>query len=244
MPLSPVTSTVRSLPCSRWIRSATRCIAGAGADEAGKQRLERSLDRARRRLGRPLARRAQLESLAQHRAQRAEALQHRRRERPHRRHRGHARRRSRRGRSPRRPAAPTPAPPSDRDAAPRHRARRLARRSRRRRRRATSPGRGCVKITAACASHASSSVVVPSLASRAGVTAASTIRRTSAASPSTGDPRKAPVAAVGIAGHRGARLLADPAARRATRRSPARRRGSASRATARPAAPASLPSSR
>ena len=61
-----------------------------------------------------------------------------------------------------------------------------------------SPGRGCVKITAACPSQASTRVVVPSRASSAGVTAASTMRRTSAASPSTGEPRNAPVDEVGI----------------------------------------------
>jgi hypothetical protein len=53
-------------------------------------------------------------------------------------------------------------------------------------------------MTAACPSHASIRVVVPSFARSAGVTAASTMRRTSAASPSTGEPRNAPVAAVGM----------------------------------------------
>ena len=48
---------------------------GAGADEPGQQRLERTLDGARGRFDRTLARAAQIEALAQHRAQGAKALQ-------------------------------------------------------------------------------------------------------------------------------------------------------------------------
>ena len=47
---------------------------GAGADEPREQRLERTLERSGRRFGRPFARQAQIESLAEDRAQRAETL--------------------------------------------------------------------------------------------------------------------------------------------------------------------------
>ena len=74
VPLSPVISTVRSLPCRRWIWSATRCIAALAQTKPGQQRLELPLERAGAGLRLALARLAQIESLAQHRAQRAEAL--------------------------------------------------------------------------------------------------------------------------------------------------------------------------
>ena len=215
----------------------------AGADEAGDQRLERRSMAPAAGSQRPLARRAQLEALAQHRAERAEPLQDRRRERPgppptakrgaaavatdrlDGEQRGRRRRQS--ARWPRRPArAPS------------------RRRSRRTRRPARRRGRGCVKITAACASHASSSAVVPSFASSAGVTAASTMRRTSAASPSTCDAEE----------RARRRRPARSRARRASRPDRGWRRSDSKIAIASvryrvardraPAAPASFPSSR
>src|SRR5205085_6631484 len=50
---------------------------GAGADEAGEERLELPLEQAGRRFRLTVARLAQVEALPQHRADRAEALAHR-----------------------------------------------------------------------------------------------------------------------------------------------------------------------
>ena len=50
---------------------------GAGADKAGKQRLQRALERAAARLRLSIARLAQLEALSQHRTERSKALQRR-----------------------------------------------------------------------------------------------------------------------------------------------------------------------
>ena len=67
VPLSPVISTVRSLPCSRWICSTTRAHRGAGA-RGIPAAAARAIGRRRRRpsVGGSVAGRAQREALARH----------------------------------------------------------------------------------------------------------------------------------------------------------------------------------
>ena len=140
-------------------------------------------------LDRALARLTQIESLAQHRAERPEPLPRRRRRN------GRGARDDRVARAvdvtaerldaaaPRAPAAV-----SDRDAASGQRLRAVGIAARQNASTRDCPATGWTKTTAACASQASRSAVAPSRASRAGITAASTIRRTSASSPSIWTP--------------------------------------------------------
>ena len=206
VPLSPVISTVRSLPCSRWIWSATRCIAALAQTNPGSSGSSDRSTTPGAGFDGTLARAAQLESLAQDGAERAEAAA------------ASARANGRGRRDDRASAARPPSRPMrlDRPAADdgrRARARGRAASARARvgvaarppRRRATVAERRLnVKMTAACASHASSSAVAPSRASSAGMTAASTSRRTIAASPSmrgADDTRRSPPRASSPARH-------------------------------------------
>ena len=160
---------------------------GAGADKSRQQRLERSLQDAAGRLGGPIACGTEIEPLPQHRAERAKALPGAAGERAGARHqrepralRVAAERLDGHGRGG--PGAKRP------DG--RHRQLARARRGRSRPSPATftCPDVACTKMTTACASHASSRAVAPSRASSAGMTAASTMRRTSASSPSIWTP--------------------------------------------------------
>ena len=74
VPLSPVMSTVRSLPCIRWIWSATRCIAALAQTKPGSSGSSCRSMTIGRGFDRPVARLAEIETLAQHRAERAEPL--------------------------------------------------------------------------------------------------------------------------------------------------------------------------
>ena len=166
MPLSPVISTLGRCPAAAE-SDRSRAASPRWRRRNRDQRLQLSLDGACRRFQRPVARGAELEALAKDRADRAKALQDRLAERP-------------------RPATEAKrgrvavaadrlgdehgavAPAIGGCAAPASARAVIERRSRPRRPPQIASGRRCVKMTAAWASHASSSAVVPSFASSAG----------------------------------------------------------------------------
>ena len=243
MPLSPVISTVRSLPCSRWICSTTRAHRGARREET-RAAAARAIGR-RRRPPRPADRSRAAHSAKPWRATVAiirSAPHDRMADRPRRgeqrvarpvRDRGRAaRRRTCRGRRTGRACA---------DA--RERARRVGIAPGRRRATRTSPSGGSTKTTAPSPAAASSSAAAVSRPSRSGSAAASTIRRTIASSASAGemtyspDPTLVSSVARGVGVGEvafGAELLEDARTpcRGGARRPTARR----SRATSRPSA--------